>query len=242
MTGYVYRILCVFLALTLYTSANAAQKKAFKDVNIGDLVRETQKQEQIRGSSGKNALRVAWWVPLEYWQASLGASGKVTTAMMEQMIKELSPYYIIALVQTEISTFGAFDFYSKNEIRQNASFEFVDAQGKSKVLQPLIKLDGNIALLLQNMKPVLSAAMGNLGRNMHFYAFSNADGKGGKLLSPYKSGKLKIKLKDRVGAAPSVLEIETLIDALHVPRKCSNGKNAHISWKYCPWDGQKLAN
>jgi hypothetical protein len=42
-----------------------------------------------------------------------------------------------------------------------------------------------------------------------------------------------------VAAAPTVV-LETPLNSLFVPRTCPNGKPAHVSWKFCPWGGERL--
>ena len=81
--------------------------------------------------------------------------------------------------------------------------------------------------------------MGNLGSNMHFYVLNDRAKSVSRLLDPYRKGQIEIQLerRDKVLMDGS---IEMPINALFVTRKCPNGKDAHISWKYCPWSGKKL--
>jgi hypothetical protein len=81
--------------------------------------------------------------------------------------------------------------------------------------------------------------MGNLGKNFHFYVLSDKRNSSHRLIDPYKKGLIEIQLmknKDDLINA----EIELPLNCLYVPRKCPNGKDAHISWSYCPWTGKKL--
>ena len=34
--------------------------------------------------------------------------------------------------------------------------------------------------------------------------------------------------------------VELPINALFVPRLCSDGREAHVTWNYCPWTGERL--
>ena len=81
--------------------------------------------------------------------------------------------------------------------------------------------------------------MGNLGKNMHFYVLNDKSKSFPRLLDPYRKGQINIQLsrKDDVLMTAS---IEMPLNSLFVPRKCPNGKDAHISWKYCPWTGKRL--
>ena len=135
---------------------------------------------------------------------------------------------------------GNFDFYPSDVIKKNSKFVYTDASGKSFRLRPLKTLNRDMTKLIRQIKPMLAGALGKMGRNFNFLTFSNRDASGNRLISPYKNGTLKITLTNNKGRDPKTLEMETLLDALHVPRKCPNGKNAHVSWKYCPWSGNAL--
>ena len=63
------------------------------------------------------------------------------------------------------------------------------------------------------------------------------DGK--RILDPYQPGGLQVDLK-RKNNQPLQAKIEFPLNSLYVPRRCPNGKPAHVSWKFCPWTGAKL--
>jgi hypothetical protein len=60
------------------------------------------------------------------------------------------------------------------------------------------------------------------------------------MFSPFDAGAVIVKFGGRAKRQDISLTIERPIDALLVPRLCANGKPAHVSWTYCPWDGKKL--
>jgi len=94
-------------------------------------------------------------------------------------------------------------------------------------------------LLLSMFKPMLGAAMGNMGENFHFFTLIDEDETGTRVIDPYRSGILKFNFAKRDGEQLKT-QIEFPLNELFVPRKCPNGKDAHISWKYCPWTGKLL--
>jgi hypothetical protein len=81
--------------------------------------------------------------------------------------------------------------------------------------------------------------MGNLGRNLHFFVFQDEE-KDSRIFSPFDSGAVVVKLSGRENRQDISLSIDRPIDSLLVPRLCANGKPAHVTWKFCPWDGKKL--
>lgn len=185
-------------------------------------------------------MRLVWWIPVEFWQATLSGNKQVTAESISGMVATLSPYFMIAVVEADISPFGAMDFYPKEVILEHMLVEYTDDKGKKRRLHRLEKLDKDVELLQAQITPILSAAMGNMGKNIYFITYSDRDRKNQRISSPYKPGKLHITLTNTKGERPSTFLIETPLDSLFIPRTCANGKPAHVSWKYCPWDGAKL--
>ena len=99
----------------------------------------------------------------------------------------------------------------------------------------------DLELILAMLTPLLEAAAGNLGNNMHFYVLNDKSESSQRLLDPYQEGSMDIQLK-KMNGDPIIANIEMPLNTLYIPRKCPNGKDAHISWKYCPWTGVQLAD
>jgi hypothetical protein len=151
----------------------------------------------------------------------------------------MSGISLLAVVQADISSVGAFKFYSKEEIEENMTLSYSGADGKRQKLTPVQSIDPDLEIVLGVFKPVLGAAMGNLGNNMHFYVLNDRAKSSPRLLDPYRKGQIDIRLARRDNVLMDA-SIEMPINALFVPRKCPNGKDAHVSWVYCPWTGKKL--
>ena len=155
------------------------------------------------------------------------------------MLDALSGTSLLAVVQADITQLGAFIFYSKNEVEEKMLISFADARGERLALVPMRTIDPNLEIVLSLLKPVLGNAMGNLGNNMHFYVLDDRSKNSLRLLDPYRKGLISIQLAKKNGD-PITAEIETPLNSLFVPRKCPNGKDAHVSWKFCPWSGKRL--
>ena len=108
-------------------------------------------------------------------------------------------------------------------------------------LSAMEKIDPELEIVLATITPILGSAMGNLGNNVHFYILNDKSQSSLRLLDPYQKGLLDIQLVKRNDGLMTA-NIEMPLNSLFVPRKCSNGKNAHITWKYCPWTGMQLEN
>lgn len=81
--------------------------------------------------------------------------------------------------------------------------------------------------------------MGNLGSNMHFFVLADRNANDERIIDPYEVNALRIGLKKSDGERLNVV-LETPLNSLFVPRTCPNGKPAHVSWKFCPWGGERL--
>lgn len=230
-------IITLFL-LFFTTCAMAADKKSLNSVSSDVFTAETQKVI----SGGKNGIRLAWWVPAEFWTIALSGQKQMQPDAISKIEKILQPYFMVVIAQADISPLGAFDFYSKEIVLKNTNFEFMSADGKKQTLTPLVDIDENVLLLQQQIAPMLQGAMGNLGNNIHFLTFSDVDSSSQRVISPYEQGTFLITTRSKDGGNLAEMSIETPIDSLFEPRICPNGKPAHISWKYCPWSGKELNN
>ena len=81
--------------------------------------------------------------------------------------------------------------------------------------------------------------MGNLGSNMHFFVLNDELESSPRLIDPYLKGHISIQLERRDEVQLDA-RIEMPLNSLFIPRKCPNGMDAHVSWKFCPWTGKPL--
>ena len=230
-------LLIIFLAgLVMALPVNAAERKSLKDVVTDQITKDTQ--STARGA-GDNHLALAWWVPLEFWAAVLARDPSTSETDKRLMLDAMSEIFLIAIVQADVSNLGAFTYYSKQDIEETMRISFTDAANNKRRLLPLQQINADLKIVLSVFKPILEAAMGNLGSNLHFYVFSDKIGDTGRLIDPYRQGLIDVRLERKDGAMMTA-SIETPLNSMFIPRKCPNGKDAHISWKYCPWSGVRL--
>jgi hypothetical protein len=221
------------LALCLLaTRLNAAEIRSAADVDSGVLTTELQR------SSNAEGIQVAWWMPAEFWAVALGSEESLTPAQTEEVMKVLRQYTFIAVVDGDVGG-AAVDFLDREAVAKSLTVEVVDAAGKSRKVVPLEPVPDDVKPLLSVLVPAMGAAMGNLGRNLHFFVFKDQVDDA-RVFSPFDAGAVIVKFGGRAKRQDISLTIERPIDALLVPRLCANGKPAHVSWTYCPWDGKKL--
>jgi hypothetical protein len=227
----VHRI-CVFALSLMAANLNAAEKRAVSDVDSGILTQELQR------TSNEEGIAVAWWMPTEFWAVSLANEKSLSAAQLEDVMKILRQYTFIAVVDGEVGGV-AVNFQDRNAVAKSLTVEVVDAAGKSNKVAPLDPVPEDVQPLLGVLGPAMGAAMGNLGRNLHFFVFKDQV-ENARMFSPFDTGAIVVKLSGRAKRQDVSLSIERPIDSLLVPRLCANGKPAHVSWTFCPWDGKKL--
>ena len=229
-------LITLVIAFSICSNSMAAQKKSLADIDIDAFMTDTQVTPQ---GAGDNHVSLVWWVPNEYWQSIFSRDTTTSEFDKKAVLDTMSGISLLAVVQSDISTFGAFKFYSKEEIEKNMLISFSDANGKKHELLPAKKIDSDLEIILESIKPILGAAMGNLGTNMHFYVLNDKSKASSRIIDPYQKGQIDIKLLKRDNKSMAAT-IEMPLNSLFIPRKCPNGKDAHISWKYCPWTGKLL--
>lgn len=228
-------ISCLMVVL-FATGAFAVEKKALRDVDSDSFTSDTQVSFE---GSGDDHISIAWWIPNEFWEALFARDTNTAEDEKRGMLDALSGVSLLAIVQADVSMLGAFNFYSKEEIEKKMVLSYEDARGSVEELSVLQKINPDLEIVIGIFKPILGAAMGNLGTNMHFYVLSDKSKFSSRMLDPYREGVLNIQLSRRDKVVLSA-GISMPLNSLYIPRRCPNGKDAHISWKYCPWSGKRL--
>lgn len=237
-SGVVIALAMIGYSPTTLADSNilGAEKKPLQSIDIDELIKETQVSFKTQNT---HHAALVWWIPLEFWNVSFDKDVTLSDQQKKTMIDALSGISLLAVVQADISTLGSFQYYTKEEIEQNMSISVTAVDGKQQRLEPMQKINPDLEILLSTMKPIFGAAMGNMGTNMSFYVLNDRAPANSRLIDPYQEGVINIQLamktNERIASA-----IELPLNSFFVPRKCPNGKDAHVSWKYCPWTGTKL--
>jgi hypothetical protein len=235
----------VVLALLLApASAAAAERKPFAAVSAPLLLRETQRQE----NNDRNVMLV-WWIPYEFWQVSTANAGESQRSGIAQLEPVLTPYTILMVVDGRVLPLGSMSFANREQLAANLRVETLSPTGEARPMTYLPEPPPQVQAVLGSIRPMLAGNLGELGKNMQLFVYSNQGADGKALLSPYSAGGLRVTLTPFTPVAPegskplllkpAQFDFETPLDALHVARLCANGKPAHISWRFCPWDGKK---
>ena len=221
-------------SLIPFSPALALEYKKLEDVDLDNLIQETQ----VTNSDDK--ITVIWWIPQEFWAVSLSQETSMSETEKGEFLRALEPYFMLAVVQGEISSFGTANFYDLEEIKNKLTFSFEDSDQQTQIIDPAQTVSPEVELLQKIIRPMLEQMMGNLGQNFHFLTFDDQNIQGTRNISPYENGKITVQFSEELEQEDLNLNIDLPLDSLFISRICPNGKEAHVSWKYCPWDGTKL--
>jgi hypothetical protein len=215
----------------------ALQKKEVSAVSSDALIGETQTGPK---DAGDDHTCLVWWIPQEFWEGMMSRDNSLPEETKAKMLKAVEGVSILAIVQADISHLGGFDFYPEEMVSKNLIATRTNATGNHEKIPVKNDINSDLEVVLASFKPVLATAMGRMGDNMHFFVLDDVADGGGRRLDPYKGGNLKVRLLDK-GGRQLFSEIPMPLNCLFEPRYCPNGKEAHVSWNFCPWTGEKLA-
>jgi len=197
-------------------------------IDVTSLVRETQKVSNEPGE-----MNFVWWLPEEYWKASMAANPNSSPAQVETLIKVVHPYFLVGVGSGKVGPFAAITFRTDTDIR--GVIQLKDTDGTIYKPLPDDKLDPSVPALLALMKPILSRAVGSLGENIHFYVFPGSKKDGARVCDPAKEGACEVSLGERS------FKWKLPLGSLLPVQKCPTcGETLSGAYKYCPFDGTKL--
>lgn len=231
------RIVAIIVVSMIVTTSTvyALEKKPISSISMDQLTEDTH----LSASSGKGHINLVWWIPFEYWQVTLINLKTTPESDRKLILNTLRPYSLLMICQADISS-GSFKFYSKNEIESKLDITFKSKNGSPIKLVPLKDIAPDLQIMLDTFKPILAAAaIENMGQNMHFFVLDDYDSTRKRKIDPYRFGTLNFRIGRRNGELMQT-QLDFPLNSLYVPRKCPNGKEAHITWKYCPWTGVEL--
>ena len=86
----------------------------FADKIINDIVKETMLQ-----SEENQTIRIAWWLPEEFWIESFKLNKAVSKEQIDQFISLLHPFTLIVAIDGKIGVMGGITYSNQNDIRNN---------------------------------------------------------------------------------------------------------------------------
>ena len=196
-------------------------------VNLNDLVSETQIM-----SEDPDRMRFVWWIPDEYWVASL-AGDPETAGQEEPILEVLGKYTVFSLADGEIGPYGNVDYVPLEDMLKNV--QITDKHGD--VFKPLgdKEVGGDAKNFLAMMKPMFASMLGPMGENMQFVLFPKENLEGKRLLDPFSEGEFGVTMYNET------INFSQPLGSLYAPKTCPvDGKKWNGTWTYCPKHGKEL--
>ena len=191
-------------------------------IDATELTQELQKQSHGDG------IKLVWWIPNEFWMASSSKPGD-----MDELITALEPYVFVAVIDGSVSRLGAFSYRPEEEIRKNT--KIFDANGSFYLPLDSKMISGDVTNVISMIKPILSNALGEMGKNFVFLVFPKKGKDGKPVVLPTKPGKFRIELghEDFFYHLP--------LASISPKLKCKNDSELFPSnFQYCPFHGSAL--
>ncbi len=220
------------LLAALSAPALAVERKPLKEVDFAEFSKDGQIQV-----GGDKEITFFWWIPVEFWEVAAAKDGPTAEG---DVVKALRPYILLGVLRASVSQLGAFRYESRDQIRERLSVRYEKAGGRPIQLVPVDDVDPDVNIVLGQLRPILTNAIGNAGENMQFFTLTDSVDDGVTPISPYDSGAMYVEIAGRGELGRFQTSIDLPMNALFVPRLCPGGKPAHVSWKVCPWDGTAL--
>jgi hypothetical protein len=200
------------------------QEKEMKDVNLDDLIEETQFSNE-----STDDLEMVWWMPVEYWEVVFAKEQAMDDSEMEMITKMLEDYILVIVVKGKFGLFGGITYESRDDILNSLKLYYNGSALKHVAEE---KLSPDLKNFMMMIGPMMKNMLGQMGENMQFFAYEN---KGKDRVNVRKKGTLSFELGDYT--AQSDLPLGSLIQEKQCPvsKKLYNGK-----WFYCPIHGKEL--
>jgi hypothetical protein len=158
-------------------------------VDMQELVKETQ---QLRDVDQK--MELVWWIPQEFWEASLAGNPNVSAESRAQFLSVLQDYQIIAVVYVKTGLEGFTELATEADILGNIRFESGGRQ-----FAPVLSagISPGAQAILAAIKPLVTGMLGQLGQSMHFVVYPSRDGST-RLVDPLRAGAFEVSLFEQV--------------------------------------------
>ncbi|QNP40036.1 hypothetical protein [Lysobacter solisilvae (ex Woo and Kim 2020)] len=227
----IFRIgLALLLSFSFQQAALAAESAALApaSVKVNDLTQDLQ-----RSSQSIDSLDLIWWIPAEFWDVALANEQGMDEKTRRGFSDLFRTYTVVAAVKGQIGALGATSFESEADLR--AKLQVLDAAGKAYRPIAADKLDRQLSLLIQVMRPMFKNLLGEMGDNLQFYAFPGKGGDGRRLADPLGNGTFKVGLGDET------YSYRLPLGSLLVPRRDpGTGEVFPGSYRFNPYTGTEL--
>lgn len=223
------RVTMLACLLTALVPGMAATTAAQSTPSMPELIRDTQKQVD-----DPRRLTLAWWLPEEFWRVSAQQNG-AAGPQMEEMIKLLQPYLVMAVVDGKVGPMGGVEFRPSAEVR--AAVKLRDSGGKTYAPLPEDELGGDVKNLVTVLRSLFANMLGSMGAGIEIFFFPAKSAQGALIASATKEGAFSVLLGSE--ALTWRLPLASLMPQKVCPE---DGEKMSGAWKFCPWHGKALVD
>src|SRR5690606_706014 len=156
--------------------------KPMVSVSVDDLIADTQVIH-----TDPFSLVQAWWIPLEFWQASLG---RINPQLAQEVSAILGDYSLVAVVQADVSAHGGGVFYSRDDLPRRLRVQWQVISATPVSLDLVTEPNVAVRKLVQLLSPISSRTTGDMGRNLQFFVLSERADDGALIVEPYRRGQV----------------------------------------------------
>jgi hypothetical protein len=190
-------------------------------------------KEVMKMQKHGDSMVIVLWLPPEYFASALDGNPRLTAAQKDETAKMLSPYSIIAVVDSTVGAFGSMTYKSEADLRKETCL--IDDKGNKK--EPLDENDisDDAKVFLGAFTPAVANVIGPMGKNMHVYLFPAKDDEGKSLYEAKGKGQF------RVNVGKNEFRWRLPLGSLLAPKKCVKCKEeCSGAYDFCPWCGERL--
>jgi hypothetical protein len=198
-------------------------------VSVNALVEETQ-----RMSEDPRSLSMVWWIPVEFWEASMASAAIPSTPeQIADFTSILRAYTLFAVANGALEPFGGVTWTPKAELRNSIVLKGSDGTNYMPIGEDQVSPDArNLAAA---MKPALANMLGPVGEHTEFVFFPGNSPDGKPIADAKAEGSFRFKIREDVYSWR--LPLGSLLPMKVCPK---DGEKLSGAWKYCPWHGKKL--
>jgi hypothetical protein len=197
-------------------------------ISINALLADTQQRAEAA-----DTLAMVWWIPEDFWRASINKGDPATAAQAEAVAEVFRPYVVVLALDGVMGALGGVTYKSEPEIR--AGLKLIDSAGTRYSPLDAAAVSEDVKSFMSYMQPMLARILGPLGDNMHFFYFPSTDKDGRLIADPHFDGVFNVAWSGRE------FRYRLPLASLVPPRVCPvNNEQLNGTWRYCPWHGAKL--
>jgi hypothetical protein len=218
------------LIIGLFILFLTGQSYGQENIDLEAMIQETQKM-----SRAPDEMTLVWWLPEQFWQASMAQDPTVTKAQVDQFLETIRPYTMIAVVDGRIGAFGGVTYKSEEAVR--TSVKIKDDKGWSYTPLSESEVDPDTKNLLQILKPIIANLLGPMGQNMHFILFQSKTKDGRSIADATGEGMLNIVVAEK--EFKYRLPLGSVLPPKYDPK---TGEKFPGNYTYNPFTGSKLVS